>query len=271
VQEFDMPNLSNACDQSSPNRAQIAEELYLTGGARDASNRCDINQRLGARDLFAELVRLLRIEPSHIVVDVCCGAGQHVVRFAPLCARAIGYDFSEAAVGEARQRGADAHVADAATLPLPDGSVNAVNCAFGAYYLKDMAAAVAEWQRVLAPRGRIAVCGPARGTNVELYSFHEHATGEGPSDADNMAWGHIEDVVRPALEAAAFTDVSLETFVNPIEFPDAAAFLEYWRSTSLFLRSRRDDITDARLLASRDRVPLRVTKRVLIVSATRLA
>ncbi len=264
-----MPNRSNACDPSSPDRADIATALYIQGGARDASHRCDINDRLGTRDLFGELARALRIERHHTVVDVCAGAGQHVVRYAHLAARAIGYDFSEAAVAEARLRGAEAYVADGASLPLPDGSVDGLSCAFGAYYLHDLEAAIREWARVLRPGGRIVVSGPARGTNAELYAFHRQSTGEEPSDADTMALGYIDDFVRPALLAGPFTDVAVETFVNPIEFPNARAFLDYWRSTSLFLRSRRADFeSGVRLLAGHDG-PLRMTKRVSIVGATR--
>jgi ubiquinone/menaquinone biosynthesis C-methylase UbiE len=264
-----MPNPSSACDPSSPDRGRIAGELYLSGGARDASHRCDTNDRLGNHSLLAELVRVLRVQRGHTVVDVCAGAGQHVVEYARLSSRAIGFDFSDAAVAEARQRGAEAYTADAAALPLTDASVDAVSCAFGVYYLTDLTAAVREWKRVLKPGGRIAVCGPARGTNRELYRFHEQATGEGPSDADLMALGYIDEFVRPALVAEAFSEVTVETFVNPIDFPNASAFLDYWRSTSLFLRSTRQDVdSGARVLAAWEG-PVRVTKLVSIASATR--
>jgi SAM-dependent methyltransferase len=263
-----MPNHSNACDSSSADRADIATALYIEGGARSASNRCDINHRLGTRDLFTELARALHLERHHTVVDVCAGAGQHVVRYVPLVARAVGFDFSEAAVAEARQRGAEAYVADATSLPLADGSIDALSCAFGVYYLADLGAALREWARVLKPGGRLVICGPAQGTNTELYAFHLQATGEGPSDADTMAVGYIDDVVGPALRAAPFSDITVESFVNPIEFPDAGAFLDYWRSTSLFARSARADVeTGARLLATHSGA-LRVTKRVSIASAT---
>jgi SAM-dependent methyltransferase len=266
-----MPSHSSAGNASVHNRADIATDLYLQGGARDASDRCDTNDRLGAWDLFAEHVRVLRIEPHHTVVDVCAGAGQHVVKFARLAARAVGYDFSEAAVEEARRRGADASVADAAALPLPDGSVDALSCAFGVYYLPNLNAAIQEWSRVLKPGGRIAISGPAHGTNAELYAFHQRATGEGPSDADTMALGYIDDVVGPALQAGPFLEVVVQTFVNPIEFPDANAFLTYWRGTSLFLRSEHRDVESGMRLLAGHHGMLRVTKRVSIASATRMA
>jgi ubiquinone/menaquinone biosynthesis C-methylase UbiE len=269
AQNARMPSHSNARSTPVPDRADIATDLYLQGGARDASDRCDTNDRLGGWDLFAELARVLRIERHHTVADVCAGSGQHVVKFARLAARAVGYDFSEAAVEQARQRGAEAYVADGASLPLPDASVDALSCAFGVYYLPDLNAAIREWTRVLKPGGRIAISGPAHGTNAELYAFHQQATGEGPSDADTMALGYIDDVVGPALEAAPFSDVVVQAFVNRIEFPDATAFLDYWRSTSLFLRTTHPDIENGARLLTGHHEPLRVTKRVSIASATR--
>jgi SAM-dependent methyltransferase len=263
-----MPNPSSACDPSSFDRAGIAHALYIGGGARDASSRCDTNDRLGTRDLFAELARSLRLDPHHTLVDVCCGAGQHLVKYTPLVARAIGYDFSAAAVAEARARGVDAAVADAAALPLDDASVDAVSCAFGVYYLHDPHAAIREWARVLRPGGRVVICGPARDTNVELYEFHRQATGADPSDADRAAWGYVDDIVAPALRIGGFADVTVDLFVNPIEFPDAQAFLDYWTHTSLFLRSTGASSDDgARVLAVRPG-PFRITKRESIAHAT---
>jgi SAM-dependent methyltransferase len=264
-----MPSRSSACEPSSARRAEVAEDLYLSRGSGEAAFRCDANQTFGEVDLFSEIARALRIASNHVVVDVCCGAGQHALRYAALAFRAIGYDFSRAAVESARARGSDAHVADAAFLPLDDGSVDCLACTFGVYYLSDVEAALCEWKRVLAVGGRIAVSGPARGTNAELYAFHAEATGEGPSDADTMALGYVEDVVFPALVGLGFSDVRLTEIVNPVRFPDAAAFLEYWRSTSLFLRSKSVDFERGRSLLAGHRGTFEVVKRVTIVSGTR--
>ncbi|HEV3051548.1 MAG TPA: methyltransferase domain-containing protein [Longimicrobium sp.] len=264
---------------TSVRRDQAAEHLYLQRGAGEASHRCDANTRFAARDLGEEMLARLDLRPGMRVADVGCGAGQHLLRFAEAVApggEAVGYDFSPDAVAQAQARGARAEVADGAALPVPDASFDALASSFAVYYLPDLAAALAEWHRVLRPGGVAAVSGPAQGTNQELYDFHRAVTGHPPSDVDRMAIGYVETEVRDGLTAAGFQDVRVETFDNPIRFPDAEAFLAYWTATSLFIRSVPDgEREDARrrgeaALAQRTEPPV-VTKRVAIAVGRRPA
>jgi SAM-dependent methyltransferase len=55
-------------------------------------------------DLFvAELVRKLRLEPSDILLDLCCGNGLLTSRLAAHCQRVVGIDFSTTLLNVARQ------------------------------------------------------------------------------------------------------------------------------------------------------------------------
>lgn len=263
--------------EASVRRDQAAEHLYLRRGAGEAAHRCDANTRFAARDLGEEMLARLALRPGTRVVDVGCGAGQHLLRFAQAVApggEAVGYDFSADAVAQTRARGARAEVADGAALPVPDASFDALASSFAVYYLPDLARALAEWRRVLRPGGVAAIAGPARGTNQALYEFHRAVTGHPPSDVDRMAIGYVETEVRDGLLAAGFHDVRVETFDNPIRFPDAEAFLDYWTATSLFIRSvpegERDDARrrGETALARRTEAPV-VTKRVAIAVARR--
>lgn len=258
-------------------RDEAAQQLYLRRGAGEASHRCDANTKFAARDLGDEMLLRLALQPGMRVADVGCGAGQHLLRFAEAVApggEAMGYDFSPDAVAQARARGGVAEVADGAALPIPDASFDALASSFAVYYLPDLGRTVAEWRRVLRPGGTIAISGPAEGTNRELYDFHRTVTGHPPTDVDLMAIGYVEGAVRNALTEAGFEDVRVETFDNPIRFPDAEAFLAYWTATSLFIRSVPDgEREDARqraeaLLAEQPEPPI-VTKRVAIAVARR--
>jgi SAM-dependent methyltransferase len=264
---------------ASVRRDEAAEQLYLRRGAGEASHRCDANTRFAARDLGEEMLLRLGLRPGMRVADVGCGTGQHLLRFAEAVApggEAVGYDFSPDAVAQARERGARAEVADGADLPAADASFDALGSSFAVYYLPDLRRALAEWRRVLRPGGVLAVSGPAQGTNRELYDFHRAVTGHPPSDVDRMAIGYVEGPLRDALAAAGWDDVRVETFDNPIRFPDAEAFLAYWTATSLFIRSvpdgEREDARrrgEARLAAGTE--PPTVTKRVAIAVARRPA
>ncbi len=264
-----MPNHSSVCEPSSE-REELAQELYLRRGAQAASHRCDVNQQGGEHDLAEALLRASGLAPGETIVDVCCGTGQHLLRYRQRVAergRAVGFDFSEAAVAAARARGVEAYVADAASLPLADSVADVVACSFGIYYLSDLNAALREWRRVLKSGGRLLICGPGRGTNAELYAFHEASTGLGPSDVDQMALGYVAERVVAALPALGFDVLSCETFINPVHFASAGAFLDYWESTSLFARSHGATRSAGERVLANAKGPLRITKHVSVLTA----
>jgi hypothetical protein len=129
---------------------------------------------------------------------------------------------------------------------------------------------------VLKPGGTVAISGPANDTNRELYEFHEQITGAKPSDVDLMALGYVEENVRNGLGEAGFEDVRVEIFTNPITFPDAEAFITYWKNTSLFIRTVPEGEREAAVqrgtaaLANRAE-PMVNTKRVAIAVARKPA
>lgn len=272
-----MPNPSKGSASSSeaPRTAagEIARDLYLAQGAGAAAKRCEVNSRLGDFDLAAVLLQALELAPGDVALDVGCGSGAHLLAYAARvgpAGAALGFDFSPQAVRAARGRGARAAVADAAALPVPDAFARAAASSFAIYYHPDLGASVRELARVLSPGGRVAVCGPAAGTNRELYDFHRRATGREPSDADLMALGYVEGPVGEALAGhPGFEGVEVETFTNHIVFPDAGSFLDYWLSTSLFLRTPDARPEDGRRALAGHAGAFLLTKRVALATARR--
>ena len=107
------------------------------------------------------LVEFERLEKwrGRAVLDVGCGAGVEVVRFARAQAVVTGIDVSESAITLTRQnvtqQGQNARllVSDAEALPFPDASYDFVYAHGVVQYAADDRAVVAECHRVLKPGG----------------------------------------------------------------------------------------------------------------------
>ena len=108
----------------------------------------------------------LRLQPGHRVLDLGCGTGDDARRLAELVApsgHAVGVDFSQAMVEEARARAegsglpVEFHQGNATALDLPDGAFDAARCERLLIHVPDAAAAVAEMVRVTRPGGRVVV------------------------------------------------------------------------------------------------------------------
>lgn len=115
---------------------------------------------------FEKLHHLLRLVDfdawrGRDVLDVGCGGGVEVVRFARGGARTVGVDLSEQAAGLTRanlsQQGLKAGVAtaDGERLPFPDSSFDFVYAHGVIQYAADDAKVVAECHRVLRPGGTV--------------------------------------------------------------------------------------------------------------------
>lgn len=114
---------------------------------------------------FEKLHHLLRLIPfdqyrGRRVLEVGCGAGTDLVRFARGGARATGVDAAPSAIALARQNfaqqglTADLQVADGEALPFADGAFDLVYAHGVVQYAADDRRLVAECRRVLAPDGQ---------------------------------------------------------------------------------------------------------------------
>jgi ArsR family transcriptional regulator len=117
---------------------------------------------------FNKRVTSLAIEkllPQDLVlVDVGCGTGSLTFELARFAERVIGVDLSSEMLRRARELAKERKVrniefrrADALTLPLESGSVDAVFCVMVLHFLPDPERALAEFCRVARPGGAIIV------------------------------------------------------------------------------------------------------------------
>jgi ubiquinone/menaquinone biosynthesis C-methylase UbiE len=98
------------------------------------------------------------------VLDAACGPGTYALRFAPRVRAVVGLDYTPAMLAKARAMALDAGIANASfsrgdvtAIPFRNASFNVVTCGFAIHHLADPSAALAEFARVLARGGRLAL------------------------------------------------------------------------------------------------------------------
>jgi ubiquinone/menaquinone biosynthesis C-methylase UbiE len=117
----------------------------------------------GRRDERAMALQMLAIEPGDSVLDVGCGPGNFTRAFARASGDGlvVGLDASrtmlEQAVREANPPNVRYVRGDAAALPFPDATFDAVCCFAALYFIEQPLQAIDEIVRVLAPGGRVAL------------------------------------------------------------------------------------------------------------------
>ena len=151
----------------------------------------------GRRDERALALEMLAIGPGDSVLDVGCGPGNFTRAFARASGDGlvVGLDASrtmlEQAVRESNPPNARYVRGDAAALPFPDASFDAVCCFAALYFIEQPLRAIDEIVRVLAPGGRVALLasvvrgprargrggrgGPPRHGNADVRPRRAHA------------------------------------------------------------------------------------------------
>ena len=117
----------------------------------------------GRRDDVALALEMLAIERGDAVLDVGCGPGNLTRAFARASGDGlvVGLDASRTMLEQAAREANPPNVryvrGDAAALPFPDGTFDAVCCFAALYFIAQPLRAIDEMVRVLAPGGRIAL------------------------------------------------------------------------------------------------------------------
>ena len=139
---------------SDPHKARVRSR-FGSVAARYATS--EIHAR--GRSLDA-LIEEVRPQPAWTVADVATGAGHAGFTFAPHVERVVSLDFTETMLHQVSE-GAVARdlsnvrllAADAESLPLSTGAVDAVTCRLAFHHFANPIAALAEFRRVLKPGG----------------------------------------------------------------------------------------------------------------------
>jgi ubiquinone/menaquinone biosynthesis C-methylase UbiE len=174
----------------------------------------DLMTRLFFRDRYREIATSIAAETpaGATVVDLGSGTGEVLVRLANLAPslELTGVDVDADMVARARRKaagrasGAAARlpqflVADAATLPFPDDSVDLVVSSYAVHHLPDRHAARAEILRILKPGGKAIIWdvvsphGDPAAPTGDAAATHGH-----PAPANNATGNNQPSDHRPA-------------------------------------------------------------------------
>ncbi len=121
-----------------------------------------VHDERSARQAEAEVTALLgrRLRAGEVVLDAGCGTGWFAagLRRARPDVRVLGGDISTGMLGKARGAGAWPLLqGDATGLALRDGCIDVVVARGVLHHLPDVAAALREWRRVVAPGGAVVL------------------------------------------------------------------------------------------------------------------
>lgn len=215
---------------AGPDLAAIAQRQQKIWSAGDFSAIGGLHQIVS--ELLCEAVDL---HAGSAVLDVACGSGNTAIAAARRFCEVTGIDFVPALLDRARERAAAERLpvqfdqGDAAHLPYPDASFDAVLSTFGCMFSPDQAGTAAQMARVCRPGGTI---GMANWTPDSLpgavFRIVAGYVPPAPGGLPPTRWG-TESGLRD-LFGDAIADLRIERRDLVMRYRSAEHWLEFFRT-----------------------------------------
>ena len=228
--------------KASPDR-KFMERATSTDNLKDRSN---VNATYGTNDFDAWVDSLFDQVTFNSVLDVCCGRGNQLIKYAMRKASPlVGVDLSNESLLTADKRlqaiGAKGYRLKAAPMEhlfqdaeLSLARFDLMSCFYGLYYSQDPTATLGQMIDHLSPSGAILIVGPYGENNASLFRLLQKHFAL-PDLVFRSATTFMEHDVLPVLSARL--DVQKEIFVNPVRYPQARVLIDYWRSSTFYSAS----------------------------------
>ncbi|MDV6373782.1 class I SAM-dependent methyltransferase [Deinococcus arenicola] len=194
--------------------------------------------------------RLLALNGDETLLDVGTGPGDFPgrLRADEHRGRIVGLDFSAGMVerASAQYPAVEFQQGDAAALPFADGTFEVVTARHMLYHVPDVAAALAEFKRVLKPSGRFLAITNASGYMAELWdAVAEALPGESVLDellSHRGGSAVFSEMQGEELVRAAFGNVQVEFVEGALVFDRPEPVLAYLESMTPLHRLAPDDL-----------------------------
>ncbi|GAA2146170.1 class I SAM-dependent methyltransferase [Glycomyces algeriensis] len=187
-------------------------------------------------DLPGVVVSRVSGEPGR-VLDVGCGNGRYTARLREAFpgAEVIGVDLASGILETVPE---PTVVADVAELPFADGSADVVLAMHMLYHVPDIAAALDELQRVLAPGGTLFVSTLASDDKLEYEPLWREAAkavlGTDLRLARSVLVDRFSLEIAQAMVSERFASVVLHDLPGVIELPEPGPLMAAFRSEEDF-------------------------------------
>lgn len=205
----------------------------------DLEQRIDLQVKYGTRDLTEWLVERIAPEPSDRLLDVGCGSGNHLLPLARRCAKATGIDIRADVLDAARATADELGIRNVSLIKASGDAFDLGErfdiaiCNFAIYYM-DVPVVLSRMASHLCEDGVAYVAGSPDENAVELMALHGEATSFVP---DTYAPGYSDVRRHEPTMREHFASCTFHRFFNPVRFPTAGEFLEYYEATALFTQS----------------------------------
>lgn len=210
--------------------------------------------------------------PGQAVLDLGCGAGKLTLPYARLVGpggRVLGVDIAPDSLAAleraAQEEGLTNLVArrgelDTIVRELEGERFDLILSSYAIYYASDVVELLRALAELLAPGGRVFVCGPGEGTNREMAEMTRISAPEvsaPPPPGDFLSPEQITQAAR------AYAGAETHRLANTVRFRDAEAVLRWWRNHNMYAPAADAAVAAALREFFRDHDEFCLTKNVL--------